>query len=401
MNKEKTFNLLLIGQSLSAFGDNAVFSVIMGMLLMMVKAGQISLLQFGVSSALYVNCLYFPYVLFVPILGWISDRFTKKRVLVSANILKALGCLLGLIGLIATKNFTMASYLIIGMGAAIYSPSKYGIIPELKEADKLVKANAAMEMTTIFSILIGIIGGGLLVDNLGAKNSFFVLTLVYLTAAFFNLLMTNTNIFHQEEVLAKAFADFKAALKNIAVDRYLYIPVLGTAIFWASASFLRLNLQTWGQQVVKLSSATQLSLLALWLSIGIIIGSFLAGAKFKTGQIRQSWKFGLSMGVLILVMVLKYFNYNLLTGELILLGALGGIFLIPLNAALQAKSDLKKIGKVIAIQNFWENGSMMASSAAFWYLNKISVSSVATFLLIGGFLCLVNLLWLRPLLKKL
>lgn len=401
MNKKKTFNVLLIAQSLSAFGDNAVYSVIMGILLVLVKSNQMTLLEFGVASALYANCLFLPYVLFAPGLGWISDHYTKRKVLVFANLIKAAGVLIGLAGLISGHNLLILSYLTIGFGAAVYSPAKYGIIPELKTEEELVKANAAIEMTTIFSILIGIIGGGLLIDNLGDKSSFLILALVYLGAMMFNILMDESNIAHKDEKLVYAIKDFQGSLKSVLGNRYLLIPMLGTTIFWLSASFVKLNLQTWGQYVVKLETATALALLALWLSIGIIIGSFIAGRVFKTGQVKQSWIFGFGMGLAVLIMVLGYCNYYLMMVELVALGILGGLFLIPLNAAIQAKADLRNIGKVIAIQNFLENGSMLLSAGFFWYMNKIEWSAIITFVCIGGFLCLINVLWLRKSLRKL
>ena len=126
MNKKKTFNLLLIAQSLSAFGDNAIYSVIMGIILALVKSNQMTLLEFGVASALYANCLFLPCVLFTPGLGWISDHYTKRKALVFANLIKAAGALIGLAGLIAGHNLLILSYLIIGLGAAVYSPAKYG-----------------------------------------------------------------------------------------------------------------------------------------------------------------------------------------------------------------------------------------------------------------------------------
>jgi MFS transporter, LPLT family, lysophospholipid transporter len=401
MNKKKTFNLLLLAQSLSAFGDNAVYSVIMGMLLMLVKSGQMSLVEFGVASAIYANCLFLPYVLFAPGLGWISDHFTKRRVLIFANIIKAIGCSIGLAGVLTGHNLMILGYLVVGLGAAVYSPAKYGIIPELKTEEELVKANAAMEMTTIFSILIGIIGGGLLIDNLGESTSFLILVMVYFGAVMFNILMDESNISHKDERLVTAMKDFNGSLKTTFNKKFLYIPMLGTTIFWFSASFVKLNLSTWGQYVVKLDTATSIALLALWLSVGIIIGSFTAGRMFKTGQIRQSWIFGLGMGLAVLLMVVRYCNYYLMMGELVILGILGGLFLIPLNAAIQAKADLRDIGKIIAIQNFLENGSMLLSAGFFWYMNKLSWSSIITFVSIGGFLCLINVLWLRPALKKL
>ena len=179
------------------------------------------------------------------------------------------------------------------------------------------------------------------------------------------------------------------------------IPVFGTAIFWAVAAFVKLNLQTWGQNILKLTTATEISKLALWLSLGIILGSFIAGRVFKTGKIKQSWLFGFLMGAGILLLVIFPLNYGLIVAELILVGALGGLFIIPLNAAIQAKAEQGNIGKVIAVQNFFENGAMLLFTGFFWLLNFAKVTPVSTFVIIGGLLCLLSALFLRHYLKKL
>jgi LPLT family lysophospholipid transporter-like MFS transporter len=400
MNKTITFRLLLAAQSLSAFGDNAVFSVIAAVLLGLVKTHQLSLPQLGVQSAVFANCLLLPYVVLAPLAGWLSDRFPKKHILVAANLIKVLGCLLAVLSAATGQAAYLAAYLIIGIGAAIYSPSKYGIIPELKDEAGLVRANAAMEMTTILAILTGIVGGGLLFDRCGAPTSFLILLGLYSLATVLNAGMGSPRQAQPDERFGRAAADFGSTLKKVSLTPALAIPVFGTTIFWFSASFIKLNLQTWGQHTVGLTTATQLSLLALWLSAGIVIGSFLAGKIFRTGQIRPTWRFGLAMGALVLVMVGKYVNYWLLAGELVVLGALGGIFLIPLNAELQANAELEKIGKVIAIQNLFENGAMLLSAGLFWGVSMLSVSPVLTFVLIGVILCLVNIVWLRPAVER-
>lgn len=371
----------------------------MGILLGSVKAGSMTLPEFGVASAIYANCLFLPYVVFAPVLGWLSDRFEKRSVLIFANAVKALGALIGFAGIVAGANLTVLSYLTIGLGAAILSPSKYGILPELRSKAELVKANASVEMTTIFSILTGIIGGSLLVDHIGGRNGFAVLFIVFLVAVLFNILMDRSGIRNGETSISQSLSDFKGSLGHIFRARLLYVPVIGTTIFWSSAFFIKLNLQTWGQSMVKLQTATMISLLALWLSIGIIMGSFIAGKWFKTGQIRQSWLAGFGMGAAVLLIALHYVGYGVLTAELILLGALAGIYLIPLNAEIQVQSNHTNIGKVIATQNLFENGSMLASAGLFWYLYSLSVSPTRAFVITGGLVCLVNVLLLRPLLN--
>ncbi|MFA7160158.1 MAG: MFS transporter [Kiritimatiellia bacterium] len=400
MRKKRTFNLLIAAQSLSAFGDNAVYSVIVGMLLQSVAGGRLSLAGFGVASALYANCFFLPYVLFAPVLGWISDRFEKRSVLFAANFIKAAGAAIGCAGILSGTSLHMLAYLVIGLGAAVYSPSKYGIIPELKNESELIKANAAVEMTTIVSILTGIIGGSLLVDHLRPEWCFLVLFAVYGLAAAVNRAMDRSGVCNRGLALARSVSDFKTAAKKIMADKLLLVAVFGTAVFWGFAAFTKLNLQTWGQSVLKLQTATDISMLVLWLSIGIILGSLLAGKFLKTGAIRGAWKYGFLMGIVACVMAMVYLHYVLTMAELILIGMLGGLFVIPLNAEVQARSGTGNIGKVIAIQNCYENGAMLLGTGIFWLFNKLLFSSTATFLIIGGFLCLTSILWLRPLLKK-
>jgi LPLT family lysophospholipid transporter-like MFS transporter len=400
MRKKRTFNLLIAAQSLSAFGDNAVYSVIVGMLLQSVAGGKLTPVEFGVVSAVYANCFFLPYVLFAPVVGWITDHFEKRSVLFAANLIKAAGAAIGCAGILSGINLNMLSYLVIGTGAAIYSPSKYGIIPELKNEAELVKANAAIEMTTIVSILTGILGGSLLVDHLRPEICFLVLFVIYGMAAVINHAMDRSGICNHSLVISRSFSDFMLAAKTIIADKLLLVAVFGTAIFWGFAAFTKLNLQTWGQSVLKLQTATEISMLVLWLSIGIILGSILAGKFLKTGAIKGSWRFGFFTGIVVCVMVLFYIHYAFTMAELILIGMLGGLFVIPLNAEVQARSGTGNIGKVISIQNCYENGAMLLSTGIFWLFNKLSFSSTSTFLIIGGFLCLTCVLWLKPLLKK-
>lgn len=400
MDKKRTFNLLLLAQSLSAFGDNAYYAVVMGLLLASVRNGAMTVGEFGVLSALYANCMFLPYVVLSPFVGWLSDRFEKRSVLIGANLLKGIGALLGIAAAATPGTGMMAAYLTVGVGAAVYSPSKYGIIPELRSQEELVKANASMEMTTILSILLGTVGGSIMIDRLGGSVSFFVLTCIFAVSALFNMMMERTGIFNADEKLRDSLKDFASAARLALTDRLLFIAVIGTGLFWGAASFVKLNLQTWGQSVMGLGTATQISMLALWLSIGIIVGSFAAGKLFKTGNIRQAWSYGGAMGMVITMMALWYGGYAVTLGELILLGALGGMFLVPLNAEVQARSTSRAIGKVIAIQNVFDNGAMLASAGVFWAMNRAGASPTLTFISLGIFLMVFCLCWLRPALRR-
>lgn len=134
-------------QFLSAFGDNALlFATLALMKQQFYPDWSQPILQMVFVGA---------YILFAPFVGQIADSFAKGRVMMFANSLKLLGALSICAGINPFLGYTL-----VGIGAAAYSPAKYGILGELTTGDKLVKANGLMESSTIAAILLGSVAGG-------------------------------------------------------------------------------------------------------------------------------------------------------------------------------------------------------------------------------------------------
>ena len=129
--------ILLLAQFLSAFADNAILFTVIAMIM-----------ETATAAAWYIPALQasflVAFVLLAPWVGPFADARPKASVLVSANVVKAIGA-----GLLLINLEPLFAYAMIGVGAAMYSPAKYGILPELVAHEKLVKANGWIEGSTI------------------------------------------------------------------------------------------------------------------------------------------------------------------------------------------------------------------------------------------------------------
>jgi LPLT family lysophospholipid transporter-like MFS transporter len=190
-----------------------------------------------------------------------------------------------------------------------------------------------------------------------------------------NLFMDRTPASPEARFSASA-GEFLINLRDLITHPRLSRLLVGTSLFWFCGAMIKMNFQPWGQQVLGLQTMTQVSLLGLWLSIGIMIGSVAAGQLFPVGQVQGTRKFGFALAVALAALgSAKWLIAAGLTrfhpvaiAILICAGVAAGLFLIPLNAALQAESHRGKMGKTIATQNLLENLAMLASSV-FAYVN--------------------------------
>ena len=160
----RNFPLLLAGQFLGAFGDNAILAVIVGQLTYLQKSGAITAAELRTSNTLYTSLLFLPYVLLAPLAGYLNDRFAKTSWLTGGNALKVLGTGVCTLSVWYGPTWQGLGYLLVGVGACFYGPAKYGILPEILPRDRLVKANGLVELLTLVAILGGAIAGSVLAD---------------------------------------------------------------------------------------------------------------------------------------------------------------------------------------------------------------------------------------------
>jgi LPLT family lysophospholipid transporter-like MFS transporter len=255
----------------------------------------------------------------------------------------------------------LTAYGLIGIGAAMYSPAKYGILSQMFGAATLVRANGMMEGSTIVAILLGVVLGGWLADH-SLAWAFTGVMSVYGLAALANLFIPRLPAenaeasFHPWTLLK----NFIAALALMFKNKDARFSLLGTSVFWGCGTTLRLMLFAWVPVALLVNdNQTPANLMGV-LSIGIVAGAALAGVWVSLANVNRALIGGLLLGPVILMLALV----SSLTAAVIcmaVIGACGGLFVVPLNALLQEQGH-KTIGagNALAVQNFMENIAMLA-----------------------------------------
>lgn len=410
MCKSRNYPLLLAGQFLGAFGDNAILAVIVGQLVYLQKSGVITTAELRTSNAIYTSLLFVPYVLLAPLAGYLNDRYAKTAWLTGGNALKLLGTGLCALSVWHGPAWQGVGYLMVGVGACFYGPAKYGILPEILPRERLVKANGLVELLTLVAILGGAIAGSVLADVCKDRVlvSYAVLGGIFGAALGCNLFMTPTP--HKPDIrLGRSVGEFTGHLRDLLRDPRLGRVLIGTALFWVCGAAMKINFQPWGLEVLQLPDNTQIALLGLWLSVGVMGGSVLAGQLHAVGDLRRTRTYGFALaGMLALLATVNSLGFWRspvvqlgplhLVGPVVLLlvatGIAAGLFLIPLNAALQAESDPARLGKTIAVQNLCDNLGMLLAGLYLFAGVQTGISSSGIFLgLAGGVAAVVA--WMR------
>ncbi len=395
MRANRNYPLLLASQFLSTFGDQALLGVILGQLTFQLHQGSITGKQLSTANALYACALYLPYVLFAPLAGFLNDRFPKTRWLLGGNLIKLCGVAVAALSLFGHAFWQSVGYLVVGLGACIYSPGKYGILPEIVPTERLVKANGTIEMLTLVAILSGVMGGAWMIDTLTVAQCYAALVGVFILSLIFNLFMSKTP-FKPDVRLGASLREFFQHFRELLASPRVVKMLLGTAIFWACGSILKMNFQRWGLSTLGLKENLQIALLNLWLVIGIMAGSILAGQLHRVGDLRSTQRYGWALAgmIVLLGMIGPYTSHITLVCVLLLAGACGGLFLIPLNAGIQAETDPAKLGKTIATQNFL-NSAAMLSGGGFIFLGTVLGTTASGIFLILALVITLVVCWLK------
>jgi len=350
----RSLRVLNIAQFISAFADNVIFFVILGLLAntgMSEPEREMAVVQIGFLLA---------YVVLAPFVGAFADRHRKSKVLVIGNCLKAVGILFMLLG-----ASPVISYAVVGIGAVVYSPAKYGVLVEIcrGQSQLLMKANGQLESSTIAAILLGTLGGGYLAafsPMIGMTICFVLYLISLVLSPFVQCDPGNEEIRYR--VSARAFFQEVKLLFRMKKTRFT---LLGTSAFWMTSSVLRLAFLIWLAEQLFITDKFQQSMVVGVTGVGIVVGALLAPYLTTVGRFYKSYLYGFLMMLVILVSVFSFHIYITVI-ELFIIGVLGSIFLIPMNAVLQLEGkDRVGSGKTIAIQNFSENLFMVLGVGAF------------------------------------
>ncbi|TRZ67537.1 MAG: lysophospholipid transporter LplT [Rhodocyclaceae bacterium] len=335
------------------------------------------------------------YILLAPFAGPFADSRPKGRVMFAANGLKlagALGMCLGLNPFVA--------YGFVGIGAAAYSPAKYGILSEMTSVDQLVKANGLMESSTIAAILIGAVAGGMLADW-SVSGTLAIVTACYGLAALANLLIPQLAAEHPigKVSIPGMLGDFSRALRSLTRIPEARLSIIGTSLFWGAGSTMRFLLVAWVPFALGIANNRTPAYLNAMVAVGIVIGAALAAKLVTLERASRALPAGVLIGV---VVSLLSVTTNLPAAFLVMLlvGGCGGFFVVPLNALLQEKGhQTVGSGHAIAVQNLAENLVMLLMIG----LYTVSLSAgVSVTTLAAGFglslsvaICTLWRYWLR------
>ncbi|WP_315309201.1 lysophospholipid transporter LplT [Pantoea vagans] len=377
---------VIIAQFFSAFGDNALLFATLAVL----KSQFYPEWSQPVLQMLFVAA----YILLAPFVGQVADSMAKGRVMMLANSLKLLGALVICFGFNPFVGYTL-----VGAGAAAYSPAKYGILGEITHGEKLVKANGLMEASTIAAILLGSVAGGMLADwhILAALG---ICALTYGIAVVANLFIPKLQAARpgqswQFGVMTRSFFRAATLLWRDAETRF---SLLGTSLFWGAGVTLRFLLVLWVPVALGINDNTTPTTLNAMVAIGIVIGAAAAAKLVTLETVRRCMPAGVLIGVMVVVFALQHSLMNAYL-VLMLIGALGGFFVVPLNALLQARGkESVGSGNAIAVQNLGENSAMLIMLGLYTLAIKAGAPAVATGVGFGVLFALaITVLWLwRP-----
>ncbi|EBJ4926465.1 lysophospholipid transporter LplT [Salmonella enterica] len=356
---------VIVAQFLSAFGDNALLFATLALL----KAQFYPDWSQPVLQMVFVGA----YILFAPFVGQIADSFAKGRVMMVANGLK----LAGAAGICLGVN-PFVGYTLVGIGAAAYSPAKYGILGELTTGDKLVKANGLMEASTIAAILLGSVAGGVLADW-HVIAALVACALAYAGAVAANLFIPKLVAARpgQSWRLSAMTRSFFSACVVLWRNGETRFSLVGTGLFWGAGVTLRFLLVLWVPVALGITDNATPTYLNAMVAVGIVVGAGAAAKLVTLETVSRCMPAGILIGVVVAIFSLQHAllpAYALL----LLIGMLGGFFVVPLNALLQERGK-KSVGagNAIAVQNLCENSAMLLMLGLYSLAVLVGVPAVA------------------------
>lgn len=370
-NNAHGLRAVLTAQFLSALADNALlFAAIALLKATGAPAWHTPLLQ---------EFFLLAYIVLAPFVGHLADAFPKGRVMLVSNGLKLAGA-----GAMLLGAHPLMAYALVGVGAAAYSPAKYGILSELVTPDKLVKANGLLEGSTIAAILLGVVMGGYLADQ-GAQLAVCVTVGVYVLAALANLripaLAPSAAKLRAPGVLVREFGSAVRTLMKNPDGRF---SLLGTSIFWGTGSTLRFLLVAWVPVALGLTGTSTPANLSGAVAVGIAVGAAAAARFVKLDNVNRALPAGLALGVLIMAFA-NVTSLPVAIALLVVIGACGGFYVVPLNALLQERGqETVGAGSAIAVQNFFENLVMLVMVGAYTAMSHAGMPPVGMAMTFGA-----------------
>ena len=359
---KRGFYTIMAAQFFSSLADNALLVAAIALLRQMNEAAWMTP---ALKQSFVVS-----YVVLAPLVGAFADSMPKGNVMLITNGIKIVGCALMLFHV-----HPLAAYAVVGLGAAAYSPAKYGILTELLPPQQLVVANGWIEGTTVGSIILGVLLGGALVSprvstgllgfdlpgldtgiDTAPEAAICIIMVAYAIAAVFNWFIPDTGVDHRTPsrnpiALIREFAHCVYLLWR---DKLGQISLATTTLFWGAGATLQFIVIDWAARNLGFN-LSQASYLQGVVAVGIAAGAVLAARLITLRDSVRVLPMGVAMGFVVIAMVMVT-SLPVAVVLMVAVGALAGFFVVPMNALLQHRGHvLMGAGHSIAVQNFNEN----------------------------------------------
>lgn len=360
---------LLIAQFLSAFADNAILFTVIALVM---QSEQLASWYVPALQSVFLVA----FVLLAPWVGTFADNHSKAKVLIIANLVKASGA-----GLLLLDVEPLIAYCLVGAGAAIYSPAKYGILPELADKEFLVKANSWVEGSTILAILSGMIIGAKVADH-SIQWALIGAIIIFIISASISLVLP-------QKISKKTSSGYKIILfyqqaKLFFSNTRSRFAILSASLFWATAATVRVIIIAWAPIVLMTKNASDIAELTFFLAIGVIVGSALVPRLIPLDFLSRARIPAYFMAIFIIALS---FTETIWTARMALfaIGWAGGMLIVPINAALQ-KLGQQSIGSgsAVALQGFFQNVAMLIAVGSYTFASSQQVNPVLSLIGLGS-----------------
>nr|WP_198982077.1 lysophospholipid transporter LplT [Herbaspirillum sp. ASV7] len=350
------------------------------------------------------------YVLLAAFVGAFADAFPKGKVMLITNMIKIVGC--------AMMFFTvhpLLAYAVVGFGAAAYSPAKYGILTELLPPEKLVAANGWIEGLTVGSIIMGTVLGGALVNphvssvilsfdfplvdlpvDTPTEAALCIISVIYIIAALFNFSIPDTGARyeHQQRNPIRLIVDFAGCFTTLWKDKLGQISLAVTTLFWGAGATLQFIVLKWAEKSLHMP-LDKAAILQGIVAVGVALGAMGAARFVPLKKSLSVMPLGIIMGIVVMLMTTTssvWVAYPLL----VIIGALSGYFVVPMNALLQHRGHvLMSAGHSIAVQNFNENLSVLTMLVLYAFMVRMNLDVNTVIIIFGSFVAGIMLLIMR------
>jgi acyl-[acyl-carrier-protein]-phospholipid O-acyltransferase / long-chain-fatty-acid--[acyl-carrier-protein] ligase len=367
--RDQGFHAFLWTQFLGAFNDN-VYKIVVSMRAVHVAASsESSSLYLSLAGAVFV----IPFLLFSGYSGRLADVISKRRVLIGVKIFEIFVMALGLAAFFSTRIELMLVVLfLMALHSTVFSPAKYGIVPEILPDADLSRANALLEMSTFTAIVMGTSVGAFLFFIWKTEPWKMGLLMIAVAVIGFVVSLRITRVPPSGATSAfhiNPFAEVITGTRHLVKQRPLTITVVGISYFWFLGALFQMDLLLFGSEVLKVSDL-KIGLMVTALAVGIGLGSMLAGRlsgdKVELGLVPLG---ALFMGAFCIALQMARHSYGLSVTMLSFLGIASGLFIVPLTAYLQQRSESHEKGRMIATSNFYSTIGLLLASLTLWVLH--------------------------------